>query len=465
MRGESRSARRGPSAATLLHRAIVLAGLIAEAAFLYARYALARRLHWQGGRVDEARFARFAARFVRVATRFRGGLIKLGQVASLRVEVLPESITDELAKLRDRVEAHPWDEIDAQLRSELGEAPEASFSSFERQPIAAASLGQVHRATAADGRDLAVKVLYPGVERSVAIDLAMTRIALWLFDFVTIADLAHVHRQLRDSILGEMDYLREGRAAEEMGGNLAEDPELRAHVRVPEIHWDLSTRRVLAMEFIDGVKIDELDADGAGLSREEVVLWASRAFLHMMFRDGFFHCDPHPGNMIVEPSGRLAIIDFGMNERLSPAMLAAVRRNVLASVTRDAELFAQSLVESGAIEARDVPVVRELAEFSFEPEMYNLTPQEMLNVDFGETFRRSRELMSRLKSFRLPDGIVMWWRATSVLYGLMLELAPGLRPLEVFGPYVLAFMSGQTKPDATASGGVSSPPLRPEESA
>jgi hypothetical protein len=124
-------------------------------------------------------------------------------------------------------------------------------------------------------------------------------------------------------------------------------------------------------------------------------------------------------------------------------MLAAVRRNVLASVTRDADLFARSLLESGAIEASDLPVVRELAELSFDPEYYNLTPQEVAKLDFGETLRRSREQMQQLESFRLPDGVVMWWRATSVLYGLMLELAPGLRPLDVFGPYVLEFIAGR----------------------
>jgi ubiquinone biosynthesis protein len=438
-----------PELRALAWRALVLAGLIAEAAFLYARHAAARRIGWRGGRVGEERFTRFAARFVRIATRFRGGLIKLGQVASLRVEVLPEAVTDELAKLRDRVEPHPFAEIEAQLAAELPAPPAALFRSFEPAPIAAASLGQVHRATARDGRELAVKVLYPGVERSVAVDLAMARVALWLFDFATVADLAHVHRQIRRSIEGEMDYRQEGRAAEEMAANLARDPLLREHVRVPAIHWDLTSRRVLAMEFVPGVTIDELRAGaGAGLSREEVVLWASRAFLHMMFRDGFFHCDPHPGNLIVEPSGRLAIIDFGMHERLSPEMLAAVRRNVLASVSRDADLFAQSLLESGAIEASDLPVVRDLAELSFDPEYYNLTPPEVAKLDFGETLRRSREQMKRLRSFRLPDGVVMWWRATSVLYGLMVELAPGLRPLDVFGPYVLEFIAGRPAPAA-----------------
>lgn len=436
------STSRSDSALALARRAFVLAGLIAEAAFLYGRHALARRLHLSSGEVDAARSTRFARRFVRVATRFRGGLIKLGQVASLRFEVLPEGITEELAKLRDRVEAHPYEAIAQQLERELGASPDLLFRHFDREPIAAASLGQVHRATAADGRDLAVKILYPDVERSVAIDLAMTRVALWLFDFVVVADLNHVYREIRRSIHGEMDYVREGRAAEEVAGNLARDAELARHVRVPAIHWDLTTRRVLAMEFIEGRKIGEPEAEGAaGPTQDQIVLWASRAFLHMMFRDGFFHCDPHPGNLIVEPDGRLAIIDFGMNERLSPAMLAAVRRNVLASVTRDADLFAASLVESGAIENEDVPVVRELAEMSFDPEYYNLTPQEVMNLDFGEAFRRSRELMKRLRTFRIPEGIVMWWRATSVLYGLVVELAPGLRPLDVFGPYVLTFMS------------------------
>ena len=437
----ARRSRGSDTALALAHRALVLAGLIAEAALLYARHALSRRLGWRAGEVGTERFTRFAQRFVRVATRFRGGLIKLGQVASLRFEVLPEGITDELAKLRDRVEPHAYASIARQVEAELGAPPEDLFRHFEPEPIAAASLGQVHRATALDGRDLAVKVLYPDVERSVAIDLAMTRVALWLFDFVVVADLAHVHREVRRSLHGEMDYVREGRAAEEVAGNLAQDAELSRHVRVPAIHWDLTTRRVLAMEFVAGVKIADLDPDQSEPSRDQIVLWASRAFLHMMFRDGFFHCDPHPGNLIVEPSGRIAIIDFGMNERLTPELLAAVRRNVLASVTRNADLFAQSLVESGSIEPEDIPVVRDLAELSFDPTYYNLTPQEMMNLDFGETFRRSRELMNQLRTFRIPEGIVMWWRATSVLYGLVVELAPGLRPLDVFGPYVLAFMS------------------------
>jgi len=418
-------------------RASVLLALIARAALLYARLRLSSRgVRPLAAEQRDAKLRAFAARFVAAATRFRGGLIKLGQVASLRLEVLPEAITRELERLQDRVAPHPFDEITARIEREYGVAWNERLAELVSLPIAAASLGQVHEARARDGRRLALKVLYPGIERSVAVDLAMARLALWLFDWVAVPDLNEVYRQLRASLRGEMDYLREGRAAEEIAGNLARDAGLWSHLRVPQIHWDLTTRRVLAMEFIEGVKITD-----SRIAREDLVAWASRAFLHMMFRDGFFHCDPHPGNLIVDRAGRIAIIDFGMNERLEPGVLAAVRDHLRASVLRDRELFASSLVAAGAIDARDLPVAREIAELAFDPSLYNLTPQEVAGLDFTRHFVRLRGQMIRLRSFRLPPGVVMWSRAISILYGLVVELAPGLRPLDLFGPYVMEFLA------------------------
>jgi predicted unusual protein kinase regulating ubiquinone biosynthesis (AarF/ABC1/UbiB family) len=424
-------------------RASVLLGLIARAAWLYARLRLSSRgVRRLSTSERDARLHAFAARFVAAATRFRGGLIKLGQVASLRLEVLPEAITHELAHLQDRVAPHPFTEIAARIEHEYGVPWNERLSDLAREPIAAASLGQVHEARTRDGRRLALKVLYPGIERSVAVDLAMAKLALWLFDFVAVPDLLEVYRQLRASLRGEMDYQREGRAAEEIAHNLARDAGLWSHLRVPRIHWDLTTRRVLAMEFIDGVKINDVAAvAGQGVSREDLVAWASRAFLHMMFRDGFFHCDPHPGNLIVDGAGRIAIIDFGMNERLDAGVLAAVRDHLRASVLRDRELFATSLVAAGAIDASDLPIAREIAELAFDPTLYNLTPQEVAGLDFTRHFVRLRGQMVRLRSFRLPPGVVMWSRAISILYGLVVELAPGLRPLDLFGPYVMEFLA------------------------
>jgi ubiquinone biosynthesis protein len=206
------------------------------------------------------------------------------------------------------------------------------------------------------------------------------------------------------------------------------------------------------MEFIDGVKINDRAALAAGgFDAEEVARWAVRAFLHMIFRDGFFHCDPHPGNLLVDREGRIGIVDFGMNKRLSPLVMTMLRENLLATVTRDAERYARSFLDADMIDTRDVAAVEEVARLSFDPRYYNLTPRELAGLDFGEYLSRMRGQMKRVKSFRLPDGIVMWGRALTLLMGLASELAPGIRPLEVVGPYVARFLAGGAPAGAPAA--------------
>ncbi|MEE8579983.1 MAG: AarF/UbiB family protein [Myxococcota bacterium] len=433
-----------PSIFSLLERAALLLVLIVRAAALYLAAVAHSRGLWRRDPEDlRRRYTAFARHFVAVAARFRGGLIKLGQVASLRIDVLPEEISDELARLQDRVPSHPYEEIAARVEAELGGRIEDHFSEFEREPLAAASLGQVHAARSRSGAKLAVKVLYPGIHRSVAVDLAMVQLALRLFNWVSVLDLVQVYHEIRESLLGEMDYLREGRAAEECQRNLRRDPELFAHLRVPEIHWETTTRQVLTMEFLEGVKINDRAAlERLGIDLNDVVRWVSRAFLQMMFRDGFFHCDPHPGNFLIDRDGRVGIVDFGMHKRVSPELLAAVRKNVLASLRRDSALYAESLLDMEMVRPEDVPHVKALAELSFDPRYYNLTPAEIANLDFAEYFVTMRKSMRKIGSFRLPDGVVMWSRAISLLIGLASELAPGLRPLDIVAPYVLEFMQG-----------------------
>jgi ubiquinone biosynthesis protein len=212
------------------------------------------------------------------------------------------------------------------------------------------------------------------------------------------------------------------------------------------------------MEFIEGDKINDRAAlEARGVDVEQAVAWATRAFLHMMFRDRFFHCDPHPGNLLVDLEGRVAIIDFGMNQRIAEEVMDGIRLNVLASVTRNEDLWVESLIQVGIITESDREAARELAQLSFDPSYYNLTPQEISQLDFGDYFVKMRQQMSRVRSFRLPDGLVSWSRAFSLLYGLALELAPGLRPLDVVGPYVLGFLQGGTT-NAPADTPPASPP-------
>lgn len=435
---------RGPSLPELAGRAFVLAGLIIQAAWVYFVY---RRL--STGKLDrdaawlEKKFSRFAGRFVNIATRYRGGLIKLGQVASLRVDVMPDSITDQLVKLQDRVPPHPYEEIASQIESELGRPISELFETFERTAVASASLGQVHKARTKDGQDVAVKTLYPGVERSVAVDLRMVKLAMWLFNPLVPPDLMSIYAQLARSLRGEMDYQQEGKTAETVAANLATDPELAAHIRIPKIHWQTSSARVLTMEFIEGHKINDREAlEARGVDLQDLVAWATKAFLHQMFRDYFFHCDPHPGNLLVDMEGRVAIIDFGMNERIRPEIMDGIRQNVLAAVTRNEDLWVSSMIQIGIIREVDREAARELAQISFDPAYYNLTPTEITEIDFNDYFDKMRGHLWMLESFSMPDGLVSWGRAFSLLYGLAVELAPGMRPLDVVGPYVLDFLQG-----------------------
>ena len=431
-------------------RFVVLLTLIAQAAWIYLRLVADGRGIWQ--QRPESLVAlqeRFARRFVRIAVREKGGLIKLGQVASLRVDILADEVSAVLSSLQDRVAPRPAEAIVAQIEAELGRPVDTAFASFDRNAIAAASLGQVHEATLPDGERVAVKVLYPGVERSVAVDLAAARIALWLFDWVVTPDLNQVYRELERSLRGEMDYEREADAADEVRANLARDPAVAARVRIPAIHRSHSAKRVLTMEFIDGVKINELAAHEAnGVDLRELVTWATRAFLHMIFRDGFFHCDPHPGNLLVDAEGRIGIIDFGMNQRLDPRVMKMMRDNVMATVQRDETAYARSLLDGGVIRAEDLPVVEEIARVTFDPAYYNLTPKELAQVDFATYLREMRGHLKRLRHFRLPDGLVMWSRAVTLLMGLATELAPGIRPVELVGPYMMGFLSGLYEPGA-----------------
>ncbi len=434
-----------PSLRSLVGRALVLLSLIFEAAWIYLLHRLGRK-GWI--RRDESwledRFARFAARFVRIATRFRGALIKLGQVASLRIDVIPDSMTAELVKLQDRVPPHAFEEIEVQIERELGRPLREIFPVFDEVPVASASLGQVHRARDRAGRDVAVKVLYPGVERSVAIDLRMVQLALWLFNPLVAPDLMSINAQLARSLRGEMDYEREGRAAERIKANLSRDEELFSHLRIPWIDWQATSRRVLTMEFIEGEKINDREALAVrGVDVPDAVAWATKAFLHQMFRDYFFHCDPHPGNLLVDREGRVAIIDFGMHQAIEPEVMDGIRSNVLAAVTRNEDLWVDSMIGIGIIREEDRVSARELARLSFDPAYYNLTPKELTEIDFGDYFSKMREHLWMIRSFRMPDGLVAWGRAFSLLYGLAAELAPGIRPLDIVGPYVLCFLQGR----------------------
>jgi predicted unusual protein kinase regulating ubiquinone biosynthesis (AarF/ABC1/UbiB family) len=247
--------------------------------------------------------------------------VKLGQFLSTRPDVLPPEYIEALERLQTDVEEFPYEDAERIVQEELGIDLAEAFASFTAKPLAAASIGQVHRAVMHDGSAVAVKVRRPGVKERVAADLeVLGEIARFLQKHTELGDLygiGDVFEEFRDTMLRELDYRQEKRNLETLGENLKEFP----NIRIPAVIDTHTTERVLTMQFVEGKKITELDAD-AGLRVNAANLLAEtfRAYLKQFLVDGFFHADPHPGNIVLTPDGKIGILDLGMVGRVSPGM-------------------------------------------------------------------------------------------------------------------------------------------------
>ena len=243
--------------------------------------------------------------------------IKAGQLLSVRPDLVGEEIAADLTNLQDKLPAFPAGEARVAIELELARPIEELFTSFDDQPIAAASIAQVHFATTTDGHDVAVKVLRPQIEQVFAADMAL---AQWIAEWTerTQPGLRRlkpidVVRTLADSVAVEMDLRLEAAAASELAENTAGD----AGFRVPSVDWQRTAQRVLTIERIDGIPIDERDLlIAAGHDPEAVVGLAAQSFFNQVFRDGFFHADMHPGNLFVDAKGDIVAVDFGIMGRL-----------------------------------------------------------------------------------------------------------------------------------------------------
>jgi predicted unusual protein kinase regulating ubiquinone biosynthesis (AarF/ABC1/UbiB family) len=280
--------------------------------------------------------------------RLGPAFVKLGQVLSTRADLLPAPYLHALARLQDRVEPFPFDEVERIVEEEIGVRLSKGFESFERTPVAAASLGQVHRAWLRDGRAVAVKVQRPGIGERVDADLAaMDDIAAFL-DSHTAAGrqfaFVEMMREFRRTLFHELDYRREAHNLVRIADNLAGFP----RILVPRPVDDYSATRVLTMEWITGRKITTLtplvrqDVDGAALASE-----LFRAYLHQIVIDGFFHADPHPGNVFLTDDGRIALIDLGMVSRLTPGRQDQLLKMLLAISEGNGDRAAELAVQIG----------------------------------------------------------------------------------------------------------------------
>ncbi len=273
--------------------------------------------------------------------------IKLGQMLSTRPDLLPPEYLAELAKLQDDAPPVPAEIVTRLVTEELGSPPAEAFAEFDMLPLASASIGQAHSAVLEDGTRVVVKVRRPDVVPLINEDLEiLTNLAAQASRRWALAsdyNLTGIVAEFARSLKAELDYLHEGRAAERFRVNFEGDPS----IQIPRVFWERTTSRILTLERIEGLKIDNLAAlDRMGINRTALIETAIRAVAQMVFVDGYFHADPHPGNLFVEPGGRIGLIDFGMvgtidaelRDRLA-ALLVALSRN-------DPERIAVALVKA-----------------------------------------------------------------------------------------------------------------------
>src|SRR5215213_5676482 len=363
--------------------------------------------------------------------------IKIGQALGTRADLLPLAYIKELALLQDQVPAFPNAEAFARVEAELGRTIAEAYAEFDPEPVASASLGQVYRARLHTGEEVAVKVQRPHLRETVGRDVAVLgRITRVLARFPSVsenADWEGMLREFRETIGEEMDYAREAANADRFRENFRE---WRA-VRVPHIHWTHTTPRVLTMEFIRGTKVTDLEGLKARrISPVKVNRLLVRAYLKQLLEDGFFHADPHPGNLLVMNSGHLAFFDFGMVGRITPRLQSQMIDAFFHVVGRDTEGLAQDLINLNFLKPGvDPERVRPVVEGLFRHYL-NL---KLGDVNFKELTYDLAEVMYEYP-FRLPSNFTYVIRALMTLEGIGIVTDPGFSFFDTAKPFAKEFM-------------------------
>ncbi len=383
------------------------------------------------------------------AIRLEGLLIKASQFIATRADVLPDEWVSTLAGLHDHVPPRPFPMIREQIERELGRPLESAYAEFDPVPIASASLAQVHAARLHDGRRCAVKVQYPGIEGIVRADLRNLLLVLkWLAWLERDFDLRVVAREGLKYIPMELDFVHEADNADTIRRNFAGDPA----VGVPEIYREFSARRVLTMELIEGIKITDVAAlERAGIDKRAVAQKLMDQFCAMILRDGFFHADPHPGNILVQPGPRLVYLDFGLAKDFPPVFRDGMVRLTFAILTSDRAATIRAFTELG-FRTRDG------------------SPDTLLTVAdlfLGQTVTRNKayadkeliekfndELPRALRAnpiVEVPGDVLLVNRVMGLLSGLGKTLDSQVDLFATIMPYAQHLMTAQTESNAAAS--------------
>jgi ubiquinone biosynthesis protein len=373
---------------------------------------------------------RNAKRLATGFARLRGVFIKMGQVLSVVGTFLPAAFGEALETLQDQVPPRPFSEIEGRLREAFGDDALTRFGSFDRQALAAASLAQVHRATTRDGRAIAVKVLYPGIEVLIRRDLAVLRSLLPVIKWVVkVGRVERVFEELSAMLARETDYRHER-------ANMARIRAIfsaREDVIVPELIEELTSGGVLSMSFEAGLKINDFDGEREqGIDSEAVAKLLVECYFTMLLEHRVFHADPHPGNFLVRPGPKLVILDYGAVEHLTPALSKGMKVVILGAITRNDDQILAGLEEMGFIAAggdRELlkQVGREYLKVLGSVKIEDFSKLDRQTVEKLSGYQQIRgRLRAVMKSVEYPEGYFYVERTLALLFGLVAQLSPKL---------------------------------------
>lgn len=373
-------------------------------------------------------------------------MIKLGQFLSSRADLLPDQALKVLSTLQDEVPPAPFEHVVRVIEGELGQPVNKLFSKLEPECTAAASLGQVHKAVlATTGETVAVKVQRPNIDALVAMDLGSLRFVIWVISlFVdtnnSFIDLKGVYREFRRTIYEEIDYVTEATNAKRFHEMFGDD----STIYIPRVHEEFIARRVLVLEWIDGIKINDYEAlEAAGIDRLAVATRTVNAYFFQFFEIGFFHADPHPGNIFVKQGSIgtdpiIAFVDFGMVGSLTKHMKLALRDIFVGFVGRNAHTMLNALVKLGFI-GRDANMAAVERGISLMVEQYyGITLGEARKLHFPEVAQELEQLLYG-QPFQVPAQFAYTGRAIATLVGVSTGLAPHFNFIDVAVPYAREF--------------------------
>ncbi|ABG04301.1 2-octaprenylphenol hydroxylase [Rubrobacter xylanophilus DSM 9941] len=404
----------------------------------------ARRERREERGLQEVLAPSFGARLRRALDDLGPTFVKFGQLLSTRSDILPESVLAELRKLQDTVAPMPPGAAQAIVERELGAPVERLFESFDPEPLGSASIGQVHRAVLRDGRVVAVKVQRPEARPRVESDLELMReLAAFIdrrFGERIFVDVPGLVAEFEGVIRRELDYTAEAENARRFRANFA-----GSRVRIPAVHTDLSTSRVLTLEYVEGTRFYAIRPLLLRPSeRRRVAELGAEAIFRMAFEHGFFHGDPHPGNLILTPEGDLALLDFGMVGFLSRGDIDALGRLFVAVIDRDAPAVLVGLEELGVQYAPEVraDLVQDVGEF-----LHKYSGLSVGEVTLGQALS---ELISLARRYRLrvPPVFPLLTKALVTAEGIARSIDPTLNVYEVARPYARRLLLGRYRPRA-----------------